>query len=166
MLLSGCAAKPEASDIPKGMKIFSNEYVDYTAYIPEAWIVNEPTATPYAYVGSQDASSINIVAQSLSNEQIEAGLEAYWEEYAESFKQNMPDFESVSEVTEGFLLDKTAASQYIYTGTVSGVKYQFQQTVCMHGGYVYIITYTSTPELFNEHIEDVEQVINTFKFNG
>lgn len=166
MLLSGCAAKTEESEVPKGMKLFSNEYVDYTAYIPESWIVNEPTATPYAYAGSQDASSINIVAQSLSNEQIEAGLGAYWESYSESFKQNMPDFESVSEVTEGFLLDKTEASQYIYKGTVSGEKYQFQQTICMHGGYGYIITYTSTPELFNEHIEEVEQVINTFKFNG
>ena len=163
MLFSSCAAKKD-TDIPDGMQLLSNKYVDYTAYVPEEWKVNEPTATPYAYVGTQDASSVNIVAQSYTNEQAEAGLEGYWKSYSKDFKKTLSDFDCQSKPTE-ILLDGVAAHQYVYTATLSGIEYKYQQTICMHEGYVYIITYTSTPELYDEHTDEVKKIIKTFKFD-
>lgn len=162
LLLSGCAQSN--GDAPAGMKLFSNEYVEYTAYVPESWIMSEPTATPYAYVSSTDASSVSIVASDLTADQMELTLDELWDGYVEDFEANMPDMKYVGEHPIKTTLDNVKANQYVYTATVAGIEYKYQQTLCVEGGTIYIITYTSTPELYDENIANVENILKTFKF--
>lgn len=164
LLLSGCTATD--SDVPAGMQLLSNEHVTYTAYVPDTWVVNKPTeatATPYAYVGSNDASSVSIVANDLTADQMDKTLEELWDSYKADFEANMPDMKYVGEPVKT-TLDKKPATQYVYTATIAGTRYKYQQTLCVEEGTLYIITYTSTEDFYDENLDDVEQIIKTFKF--
>ncbi len=161
MLLTGCS---EASDIqaPDGMKLFSNEHVDYTAFVPAEWIVDMSTGTLSAYVSSADASNISITAQALEGIMT---LDDYWKGYEEDFNSTFTDMEYVGEAPTTTTLSGLPANKYVYTATVTGNDYKFMQVVCIKETTVYVITYTSTPEKYDDNMENVEKVLDNFSFN-
>ncbi len=161
MIFSGCA---EQSDVqaPDGMKLFSNEHTDYTAFVPVNWIVDMSTGTLSAYVSSADASNVSITAQAL---EAPTTLDDYWKGYEEDFKATFADMEYVGEAPTTTTLSGEAANKYVYTATVTGTQYKFMQVVCIREMTVYVITYTSTPEAYDGNMEDVEKVLDNFSFN-
>ncbi|MBR5514855.1 MAG: DcrB-related protein [Clostridia bacterium] len=162
ILFSACTAQPQ-SDIPKGMQLFSNDFVDYIAYVPNTWKISMSTQTLSAYVSSLDASNVTITAHTLDSLEQSMSLEEYWGKYDSQLKDTFSDLEYVGK-TGHFKLGGVKADKYVYTATVTGVKYQFMQAVCINNGTVYIITFTTTPELFEEHTENIEKILNTFEF--
>ena len=71
--------------------------------------------------------------------------------------------EMVEEGTD-LLLGGQAAKRYIYTATMLDMNYRFMQVAAIKGGYVYLFTYTSTDDLYESHIEDVNNIIEHFSF--
>lgn len=161
MLLSGCATGDADLSAPDGMKLFSNDNVDYTAYVPVNWIVDMSTGTLSAYVSSADASSINITAQILESV---TTLEEYWKGYEADFAETFKDMEYVGKAPATTTLDGVAAHKYTYTATVTGNQYKFMQIVCIKDTTVYVITYTSTPDRFDGNMEDVDKILDNFSF--
>ncbi len=161
MIFSGCS---QQSDIqaPDGMKLFSNEHTDYTAFVPVSWMVDMSTGTLSAYVSSADASNVSITAQALETP---TKLEDYWKGYEEDFKATFADMEYVGEAPVTTTLDKEPANKYVYTATVTGTQYKFMQVVCIREMTVYVITYTSTPDAYDGNMEDVEKILDNFSFN-
>ncbi len=164
MLFTACANDTSNSDIPEGMQLFSNENVDYTAYVPSDWTVDMSTGTLSAYVSSVDASNVTITGAILENTTM--SLDEYWEGYAEDFKETFSDMKYEGEVPTTTTLDSLPANKYVYTATVTGNEYKFMQVVCITKAKVYVITYTSTPDMYDENIEDVEKILDTFTFNS
>lgn len=163
VIFTACSGNSQNTDgIPEGMKLFSGENVDYTAYVPETWVVDMSTGTLGAYVSSVDNSNISIAGYVL--DEAATTLDQYWKNYEEDYKKTFSDME-YTEDTKDITVDSLPAKQYTYTATVTGIQYKFRQVVCINSGKVYILTYTSTPDLFDSHTDDINDIISTFKFN-
>ncbi len=85
-------------------------------------------------------------------------VEEYWAYYSADFKKTFPDMEYQKE-GENMLLSGKTAKRYVYTATVTGVKYQFMQVVMLDAGTVYIFTYTALPDRYEEHLESIEEIL-------
>ena len=163
MIFTGCASTNTGGDnAPEGMKLFSNENTDYTAYIPVSWTMDMSTGTLSAYVSSADASNISITAQILKGA---STLDDYWKGYEADFKATFGDMEYIGEVPTTTTLAGEPANKYVYTATVTGNVYKFMQVVCIREMTVYVITYTSTPENYDGNMSDVEKILKNFSFN-
>ncbi len=91
-------------------------------------------------------------------------IDQYWEYYSGEFKKTFPDMEYQKE-GENMLLSGLEAKKYVYTATVTGQKYQFMQVVAVKAGTVYVFTYTALPEKFEEHLEQVEEIVGNIKID-
>lgn len=164
MIFSGCAQNSADTEIPEGMKLFSNEHTDYTAFVPVNWIVDMSTGTLSAYVSSADASSISITAQGLELDDPKT-LDDYWKGYEKDFNSIFKEFEYVGEAPTTTTLSGEPANKYVYTAKLGDNQYKYMQVVCIREMTVYVITYTSTPEGYDGNIEDVEKILDNFSFN-
>ncbi|MHB1153260.1 MAG: hypothetical protein ACYCWE_14650 [Eubacteriales bacterium] len=175
--------------IPKGMKKVSTDAVDYTMYVPDSWTVDISTGVISAYVKSTDRSNITMVAFNLENEDADMTADDYWAKYESELRQTFPDMEYTSIQEDGettvtaetttesettsadayipttTLLDGFSANKYIYTATVTGVTYKYMQVICIRGGIAYLFTYTTVPENFDIHLEEVDRILENFSFN-
>jgi len=175
--------------IPKGMKKVSTDAVDYTMYVPDSWTVDISTGVISAYVKSTDRSNITMIAFNLENEDADMTIDDYWTKYESELRQTFPDIkyteiQDESETTETAteettaeststdkyiptttLLDGISANKYIYTATVTGVTYKYMQVICIRGGIAYLFTYTTVPENFDIHLEQIDRILENFSFN-
>ena len=176
LLLSSCAEQDNW--IPKGMKKASTEAVDYTLFVPDGWTVDISTGVVSAYVSALDRSNITMIAFNLENEDSDMTIDEYWEKYEGEMRTTFPDMEYASASTEAaeeinedgmnpvsMLLGGFSANKYVYTATVTDVKYKYMQVICIRGGIAYIFTYTSIPENFDTHLMEVDRILETFSFN-
>lgn len=163
ILFTGCSSETTDESVPDGMQLLSDENVDFTAYVPSDWTVDMSTGTVSAYVSSVDSSNVSITGSVLEDMQMTP--DEYWESYKADFETTFSDMEYVGEVPIATTLDSVAANKYVYTATVTGTEYQFMQVVCITGGEVYVITYTSTPDKYEDNIEDVESILDSFTFD-
>ena len=88
---------------------------------------------------------------------------AFWEKYEGDLLATFPDAvfgETANTVVDG----SVAAEQHTFTATVTGYEYEFMETVFVRGGTAYILTYTSTPDVFESHLDDVQSIVNSLKF--
>ena len=124
------------------------------------------TATLNAYASSTDSSSVTITAHALESKDVKISVDDYWKRYEKQFKTTLSDLEYVGK-TKKTTLGGKKANQYTYTATVTDSEYKFMQTVCVNNenNTVYIITYTSTLDNFDKHLENVGSIIDNFKFN-
>ena len=156
----GCTSF-EDKYIPVGMKPLTSEIVDYKLYIPESWTEDLTTGAVSAYVSSSDRSSVNVVSFTLEDQKTTAT--DFWKSYEETLKDTVKDFEYVSEA-ETLLWGEKAAYRYVYTGKLAGSSFKFMQVIMTLNGTVYIFTYTSTAELYDSHLEDVNKILENTVF--
>jgi len=144
-----------------GMKLISNNFVTYNLYVPDDWIVTSDDSTGYmgAYVSETDRSNISVTAFEFKEQMT---TDEFWEKYKQDFEETFSDmeFETISKI----LLSGYEANCYEYTAALMGVAYKFMQVVRIHGGTVYIMTYTAIPDNYEKNLEDVAQIINKFRF--
>lgn len=69
--------------------------------------------------------------------------------------------ELVSE--ENTTVDGIYAKSYTYTASLSDFNYKIMQTVIIRNATVYLFTYTSTPENYDSHLEDVNSMLDYLK---
>ncbi len=85
-------------------------------------------------------------------------VEEYWAYYEGQFEATFSDL-AYSVEGENMMLAGMKAKKYVYTATVTGETYEFMQVVALKAGTVYIFTYTSTEEVFDSHLEEVNAII-------
>lgn len=158
LLLIGCQNDPEA---PTGMKTASGEGADYTLFVPDDWTVDITTGATGAYVSSADTSGVLVTTWDLPN--TDTSLDDWWE-------TNLAEIETVyQDVTvdssETLLVDGCHAVQYVWTGTLGSYTYRVMQTAAVKNGSVYLFTYTSLPDLYDSHLEEVEQMLEFFSID-
>jgi hypothetical protein len=151
----------EASDAPSGMKLASNEIVDYSFYVPVEWVTDLAAGAVGAYFSSADPSSVSVMAWNIEDPSIT--LDSWWEGNVEDFNLAFDNFNL--EDSSNVLLNGMAAKKYVYTASLTEHNYKFIQVSCIARGMIYLFTYTSTVENFDTHIEDVDMMIENFKFN-
>lgn len=164
-VFTGCSSGSDSWH-PAGMKLASSEDADYKMWVPESWTVDMSTGITSAYAGSGDYSNVSVTAQNLSGEQNYLTPAEYWEIYKTDLEATFPDI-VYDEDTKGgisLLLDKNAAMKYSYTATVTGTEFHFISVVCIRSGTVYLITYTAQPTIYENHLEEVQNILDNFSF--
>ena len=170
LLLAVCltACGGEDDDAPDGMKRISDpNLVGYSLYVPAAWISDLKSGVVSAYHSQTDASSIVMNQWNLTSDM--TTVEAWWEQYTPAFSATFTDFALESE--EECFLGGAKARKYVYTAkmpTGQGEElmetFRFMQVATVRRGMIYVFTYTSTAEVYESNLTDVQSILDNFKF--
>ena len=149
-----------SGDAPDGMKLASGEKADYYLYIPEDWVIDLQTGATTAHVSSTDLS--NVTASSWTLEYSDDTVDTWHERELEGLNAGFDDYkeESVRETT----LDGAYAKEYVFTAKLGGKDRKYRQIAAIKGTSVYAITYSTTPELYDEHNDEADDIFAQFRF--
>ena len=154
------------SSVPEGMKEASGDSVDYNFYVPSGWICDTANGATSAYYSETDRSNVSVM--SFSTKYSDDTLADWWKNYEADFKSVYTDFKEISK--ENIIVDGVAALKTVFQGTLEGYTYQFMQVAAVKDVFlskpqIYIFTYTSVPEAYESHLEDVQSMIDAFDFH-
>lgn len=169
------------SDVPDGMQLVrGGEELGYYFYAPKEWTPDSRGDISSVHVSSLDNSSVTVtsVAESEEIKEIENTQDAM-KKYFTDDMQLLPysgEIKIVESGTECLWGGKTAY-RFVYEfkeTDASGeteVSFKAMQLLARRGGEIYILTYQSTTEAFNDektyydyYLEKVTLIINSFKF--
>lgn len=160
-ILAACSGQSYGDSwVPAGMQLASGTDASYKLYVPNAWTVDTSTGLTTA---STNSGNISFYPQKL--EDSSTSLTEYWEAYSDALQKS---FSELTYETEGenILLDGSVPGlKYVYTAKLSDVSYKFMQVIAIREGYVYIFTYTSTEENYQQCLEDAESIVSHIMFD-
>lgn len=169
ILLSSCG-KANDSEVPEEMKKASADTAQYVLYVPETWKCDVASGATSAYYSDSDRSSVNVMIFSLGNS--DPDISDWWDDFEEDYKSVYKDFEIISR--EAVKLDGSDGEKIVFTGSLTHkdqtVNYKFMQVAAIGKKFlsapqVYVFTYTSSPEVYDSHLSDVQKMLDNFKFN-
>lgn len=147
---------------PEGMQNAASENEAFYLFVPKAWTPNTSSGIASAYyTANVDKSNVSVTC-TLPGEGF-LSVDQYVSYTTESLSKMLGDFAVVSDPAEA-TLGGAAALSFDYTATVNGVSYKYRQIVCAYKDIFYVFTYTSTAELFDSHLEDVNTILSHFTF--
>ncbi len=148
----------DKADVPEGMKLISTDELPYRFFVPDSWTVNDRAEFPAAYVSDSDSSNVNAHMYMSGSEEV--SVEAYFADCEKRYKELFQDYVLVS--SKDIEMDGASAKEFVYTFTSGGVSYKQLQAIVLKGAVYYTVTYTSTPESFDEHLPEVNKMIESF----
>lgn len=158
IMLSSC--QETETDVPKGMKLASSEDADYIMYVPENWRVDRSTLYTSAYFSSGDTSSISTAAYGMNF--TDNSVDEWWKSFEEEMSKIYTDISEVT--TEDAVLGGVDGTKYTFSASLNEKQYNYIITAVIRGSYLYYVTYTSTPDYYENHLEELESVISNFAF--
>lgn len=144
---------------PEGMKIASSDDLNYVFYAPEAWITDLSDQHSYAYYPESGRPNVSVTAYTPSELMT---AEQYFEFCEEDYKEHLQGYELLGS-DERAVSDRDAIS-YTYKTVYGGDEIFTMQTVLVYNDLLYSITYTARAERFEEHLGDVEKMLDEFRF--
>ncbi|MBR0303499.1 MAG: hypothetical protein IJQ80_06585 [Clostridia bacterium] len=157
--LSSCGSN---SSVPKGMKAASPDDAPFVFYVPEAWKSDVSSGTSSAYYSDADTSAVGVMTFSRDGDQ---DIKSWWDGYLEDFTTVYSDFELES--CEEAALGDREALKFVFKGTQGGTNYKFMQVIATGGAHddtFVVLTYVSSPDVFDKHTDDVQKMIDNFRF--
>ena len=165
--LASCGGKTEDGvKIPSGMQAIASEMRDYYLMVPKDWAVDTTKGMTSAYAEDAAHSSVTVCANALTS--ATPDIEAYWASFTDEFEATFDDFtlldKEPTDVTFGANEEKIEGKKYRYTATVGGVGYQWMQVLFVHDGNLFVFTYTSTQDAYEDTLDEVEEILANFTF--
>jgi len=171
LLLAACSPPdPRAglTNVRDAVGVFVTNIQRYTLFLPEGWEATVSTGMISARHVEDNAATVTVIRGPLGGQtQINSvWTDNFWDEFTSTFE----DYEVIyaTEPTEtgapGKRIEGFPAFKTIYTATVAGVASQFLQVLVLRGGSMYLVTYTNTPENFDDHLDDIDLMIEHFTF--
>lgn len=149
---------------PSGMKLASDKKVpDYKLFVPEAWTVETQSGTTTACLRTTSGDALATFVATFAEVDEGVTLDNYFEKYSAQFTDVFGAPENI-EAEDDITLSGKAAKRYTYTMVYGDVEYKFQQVICFRENRVYTLTYSSTSERFDDHVEDMTAILSNFKF--
>ena len=145
---------------PEGMKIASDDKIEYRLYVPKTWICKSDSGKSEAYYPESARSNVTVTSYS-PNEQM--SLDTYGALCIESYKNSLSGFDLV-ETTLGVTMAGKDALSFAFTTNYDGVTYKQRQVIILYGEIFYTLTYTAMIDSYDIHAEDVESIISAFAF--
>ncbi len=143
---------------PTGMISATDEKADFCLFVPDEWQIDYSTAAAGAYYSASDPSSVSVMAWDL--EYTDTTIEDWW-------NTNLGEvdvvFDNINiESEENVTMSEVYGKKYVYTASLGDFNYKIMQAACIKGSSVYIFTYTSLPENYDLHTEDVANMLQYF----
>lgn len=152
--LTSCGEQ-DAYAAPAGMVTASDEKADFYLYVPDDWTVDYSTAAAGAYCSASDPSSVSVMAWEL--EHSDTSLEDWWAINQEDIAMVFQNFELETE--ENMTINDLYAKKYVYTADLGEYSYKIMQAACIKDATVYLFTYTSMPENYDAHLDEVNEML-------
>ncbi len=166
LALTSCKKEEKDETIPDGMVRLENAGGDYTLCHLEEWIIDRNDGMLMLHFSETDASSISVSAFAPPRDSVTSLPEYLEGDYKNHILSTLPTAEFDDEGFAQASVSGRDARRVEFEATVAEKNYRFMQTITLGpDGYIYIFTYTSTPAIFDSHLEDVEKVLETFSFN-
>ena len=149
---------------PVGKLELNNNAVNYKFYYPDTWQTQMNNGMVCLYVSANDPSNVSVTQFGLG-EQFST-LEEYISELPGNFQEQWSsvfgetDFGTPNDIKLG----GADAKQYIYEVTINGIDYKYMQVFALYSGSVYTLTYAAQKQLFDTHLNNVNQIIESFEF--
>lgn len=161
MIEKSPAVVSEEIQVPENMKLVSGTYVDYYLFVPKSWEIAVQTGMSGAYVSQDNKTMVSVTAFNTDISEIDKYWENYKEELNSAFgEDNCVFYDGYTEVD----LDGYNAKKYYFDVNMGENTMKYSQVYYLKGGYAYIITLSGSPEKFENHNEDFENILNNFKF--
>lgn len=145
---------------PEGMKIASSDNIEYRLYVPTSWICDSTSGRSEAYY--PESSKPNVTVTSLTGSGATTP-EEYFAKLQIEYASKLSGFELLDTSDKKTVGGRDAVS-YTYRAEYGGAEFRIMQTVLIYLNNAYSITYTALDEDFDEHLSDVEKIIDSFTF--
>lgn len=168
-MVVSCSSKDEEG-APSGMKSAHSANADYYLYVPSDWVVDTADNSLMVAAHVSDSDRTNVTVMAYTGDRTYESLEDYFDAYSKGFERMFDLDESENStlkmITDGerCLLGGVAANNYVYSGTVGGVELKYRQVIGYWNGDYYLITFTADPELYDEHQDDFDKIVQNFTF--
>ena len=175
-ILASCSNKND--DTPSGMMKIGGEANSYSLYVPTTW--EEKSSTGFTSAACTDKSNISVQVMAVrgifTNGQdgyaIMTNTDTYYEMNDYFTKEYFPYLESTFaniELKESYTTNQTFGgstytAKYVYTVEIDKVEYTLMQIFSAHDSSIYIFTYTATTANYNLHLDEVNLIIDNFKY--
>ena len=157
LVAAGCAKEAE---VPSGFKLASNEVCDFNFMVPETWTVSLSEGTVAAYCSPADPSSISVMPGELEN--TDTTVDDWWASHKSDFETVYDEFVLLSE--EEATLGGVIGKCYTFTGKLGENVYRFEITAVVLRSRLYMMTFTSTEDKYEDHEQTLELVKEHFSF--
>lgn len=143
------------------VKTYSNEL--YQIQYPAAWSVQELEGvvlfqTPVSGTGDELQENVNVVLAP-TDADIEGFVQAALEGSVQSSGFELIDSSETS-------LSGKPARRVVYAEQSDGAKLQYMQTFSVNDGWAAIVTYTATPDTFEQYLASAEAMTASFQFKS
>ena len=145
---------------PEGMKIASSDNVEYRLYVPTSWICDSTSGRSEAYY--PESSKPNVTVTSFTDSGASTP-EEYFTKLQNEYAAKLSGFELL-ETGEKKTVGGRDAISFTYRAEYGGVEFRIMQTVLIYLNNAYSITYTALDEDFDEHLSDVQKILESFTF--
>jgi len=137
-----------------------DEHPDYSLEVPASWMIDDQDMPRYIVFARRDfnsdfADNLNVIRE----EDVQMSAREYYQANLNLLQEFMADFELIEE--EESVLDGQKAYEMIYHGQED---LKFHQLLTVYEERGYVLTFTSTEEDFQEHIDLLERMIESFTF--
>ena len=144
---------------PDGMKIASTENVEYRLYVPQSWICNTAGGASEAYVSESGKPNVTVTAyypeESMS-------IDEYFEMCEDEYEDALEGYELIS--AEDRTVAERDSRSFTYKASHGGADIRIMQTVIAYNERFYSITYTALDDSFDAHMDDVDAILDAFRF--
>ena len=145
---------------PDGMKLASDEDIEYRLFVPASWVCNPYSGASEAHY--PESGKPNVTVTSIVPD-VSMSVKEYFLKCEEQYKKELPEYSREAEPTER-KVDGRPAYSYTYTTTVEGAEIKIMQTIFVYDSSFYTVTYTALADSFDRHLTDVEAILNAFRF--
>ena len=144
---------------PEGMKIASGDALEYRLYVPTSWITDTQNGASLAYVDESGRPNVTVTSYIPDDSM---SVKQYFEKCEREYKDSISGYEFIGEAERE--VGGRSATSYTYSATYDNIEIKIMQTVLVYGGRLYSVTYTCTADTFENHMEDVESILDSFRF--
>jgi hypothetical protein len=144
---------------PDGMKLASEDNIEYRFYIPNEWNTDLSDGASIAFYSESGRPNVSVSSYSL-REDMDA--KTYFSLCEEDYKKTLEGYELIS--SEERKIHDIDAVSYTYKTVYGSAELRLMQTVFIYNGSAYSITYTALADRFEAHLDDVEQMLSAFRF--
>lgn len=156
--LTACGNGDDPYAPPTGMVSATDEKADFCLFVPDEWQIDYSTAAAGAYCSASDPSSVSVMAWDL--EYTDTTLDEWWETNVSEIGLVFDNFNLESE--ENITMSEVYGKKYTYTASLGEFDYKIMQAACLRGSTVYLFTYTSVPDNFDLHTDEVNDMLTYF----
>ena len=148
-------------EAPEGMKLISTDKRPYRFFVPNSWTMDGRSSLSAAYYSEDDKSNVSLQAHMSTGDAPD--LQSFFETTEIKYKNIYGENYTLVSKNDSVKMGEYNAISYVFTVKSGDAEYKLMQTVCAKGEMYYILTYTSTTELFDTHMSDVELMISAFE---